>query len=135
MSSHFLFFDLIQSCPLTQRLEEDPEGTGHERTHPPRPDTFFLPLGSLNTAVTITAMAVVLGTELRPSDRLGKHFTSRYIPSLYVFILRQSLIKLPRLVITEAPMLGAVGEPLGIESPSHIYEEQCFVGKTFLRSL
>lgn len=80
-------------------------------------------------------MAVVLGTELRPSDRLGKHFTSRYIPSLCVFILRQSLIKLPRLVITEAPMLGAVGEPLGIESPSHIYEEQCFVDKTFLRSL
>lgn len=79
-------------------------------------------------------MTVVLGTELRPADMLGKHFTSRYSTSLCL-ILRQSLIKLPRLVITEAPMLGGVGEPLGIESPSHIYEGQCFVDKTFLRSL
>lgn len=79
-------------------------------------------------------MAVVLGTELRPANTLGKHFTSRYIPSLCL-ILRQSLIKLPRLVITEAPVLGGVGKPLGIESPSHIYEEQCFVDKTFPRSL
>lgn len=76
---------------------------------------------------------MMLGSELRPSCKLGKHFTSQYIPNLCLFW--DSLIKLPSLVIFEAPVLGRVGESLGIEAPSHIYKEHYVADKTSLSFL